>query len=167
MRARTGVTSRICRAIHRNARQHAAAAAPFGPIIVLAPLLVFCHVSSAAEGSVGPQGYDAARGRTLYIANCSACHGAGGRGQPSAFPPIKGSRVVTKDDATKHIQVVLDGLQGAKAGGVLYAAAMPSFAGSLDDVDIADIIDYERSSWGNHGKPVTAAEVAVQRARSK
>jgi cytochrome c oxidase cbb3-type subunit 2 len=150
-----------------HARSHAAAADPFGPIIVLVPLLVFWHASSAAESSVGPRGYDAARGLTLYIANCSACHGADGRGQPGAFPAIKGSRVVTKDDATKHMQVVLHGMQGAKAGGVLYTTPMPSFAGSLNDVDIADIIDYERSSWGNHGKPVTAAEVAAQRAKSK
>jgi mono/diheme cytochrome c family protein len=150
-----------------RARSHAAAADPFGPIIALVPLLVFCHASSAAETPVGPQGYDAARGLTLYIANCSACHGADGRGQASVFPAIKGSRVVTKDDATKHIQVVLHGMQGAKAGGMRYATPMPSFAGSLNDVDIADIIDYERRSWGNHGKPVTAAEVAVQRAGSK
>ena len=150
-----------------HARSHAAAADRFGRVIILAPLLVFCHASSAAESSAGARGYDAARGRTLYIANCSACHGGDGRGQPNAFPPIKGSRVVTKDDATKHIQVVLHGMQGAKAGGVLYTTPMPSFAGSLNDVDIADIIDYERSSWGNHGKPVTAAEVAAQRAKSK
>lgn len=150
-----------------HARSHAAAADRFGRVIILAPLLVFCHASSAAESSAGARGYDAARGRTLYIANCSACHGGDGRGQPNAFPPIKGSRVVTKDDATKHIQVVLDGVQGAKAGGMLYATPMPPFAGSLNDIDIADIIDYERSSWGNHGKPVTAAEVAAQRARSK
>ena len=150
-----------------HARSHAAAADRFGRVIILAPLLVFCHASSAAESSAGARGYDAARGRTLYIANCSACHGGDGRGQPNAFPPIKGSRVVTKDDATKHIQVVLDGVHGAKAGGVQYATPMPPFAGSLNDIDIADIIDYERSSWGNHGKPVTAAEVAAQRARSK
>jgi len=134
---------------------------------VLAPLLVFCRASSGADGSVGQPAYDAARGRALYIANCAACHGADGVGHPGAFPPIKGSRVVTKDDATKHIQVVLDGLQGAKAGGVLYATPMPSFRGSLDDIDIADIIDYERGSWGNHGKPVTPAEVAAQRGQSK
>jgi mono/diheme cytochrome c family protein len=130
-------------------------------------LLLFCRVSSAAERSVGQLGYDVERGRTLYIANCSACHGADGAGHPGTFPPIKGSRVVTKDDATRHIQVVLDGMRGAKAGGVLYSIPMPAFRGSLDDADIADIVDYERGSWGNHGRPVTTAEVAAQRAHSK
>jgi mono/diheme cytochrome c family protein len=37
----------------------------------------------------------------------------------------------------------------------------------LSDADIADIIDYERSSWGNHGTLVTAAQVAAERANSK
>jgi cytochrome c oxidase cbb3-type subunit II len=134
---------------------------------VLAMSLLFCRAPSAAERSVGQTGYDAGRGRTLYIANCSGCHGADGAGHPGAFPPIKGSRMVTRDDATRHIQVVLDGMHGAKAGGVLYSSPMPPFRGSLDDVDIADIIDYERSSWGNHGRPVTAAEVAAQRGHSE
>jgi mono/diheme cytochrome c family protein len=59
--------------------------------------------------------------------------------------------------------VVLNGRQGAKAGAVLYASPMPPFGSILNDVDIADIIDYERSSWGNHGKLVTAAQVAAER----
>ena len=63
--------------------------------------------------------------------------------------------------------MVLDGLQGGKAGGVVYASAMPAFAATLSDAEIADIINYERSSWGNHGKPVTAAQVAAERAASK
>jgi cytochrome c oxidase cbb3-type subunit 2 len=107
------------------------------------------------------------KGQSLYAARCSACHQANGEGLPGAFPPLKGSGVVTKDDATKHIRVVLDGVQGGKAGGVVYATTMPAFAAVLNDADIADIIDYERSSWGNHGKPVTAAQVAAERAASK
>jgi cytochrome c oxidase cbb3-type subunit 2 len=55
-------------------------------------------------------------------------------------------------------------MQGARAGGVVYTSIMPPFAGTLDDDAIADIINYERTSWGNHGKPVTAAQVAAERA---
>jgi mono/diheme cytochrome c family protein len=123
------------------------------------PLMAF-HQSVQA-------GYDAAKSRALYIANCSACHQSNGEGLPGVFPPLKGSGVVNKDDAVKHIQVVLNGMQGARAGGVVYAAAMPPFAGALSDAEIAGIIDYERSSWGNHGAPVAAAQVAAERARPK
>jgi len=134
---------------------------------VLARLLMFCCASLLAESSVGQSSYDAARGQALYIAHCAACHGTDGAGHPGTFPPIKGSRMVTKDDATNHMRVVLHGMQGGKAGGVVYATPMPPFGGSLTDADIADIIDYERSSWGNHGKPVTAGDVAAQRRKSQ
>jgi cytochrome c oxidase cbb3-type subunit II len=141
-------------------------------------ILIYACLASALPGAVAagsasstderaPTRYDAARGRTLFTANCSACHQASGEGLPGAFPPLKGSGVVNKDDATKHIHVVLDGMQGARAGGVVYESVMPPFAAVLSDADIADIIDYERSSWGNHGKPVTAAQVAAERAKSK
>jgi mono/diheme cytochrome c family protein len=58
-------------------------------------------------------------------------------------------------------------LQGEKVGGVVYASPMPPFAKMLSDADIADIIDHERNSWGNHGKRVTAAQAASERANSK
>jgi len=111
--------------------------------------------------------YDAAKGAALFTANCAACHQASGEGVPGAFPALKDDAVVNKDDATKHIQVVLQGLHDAKVSGVLYASVMPPFAATLSDAEIADIIDYERSAWGNHGKPVAAAQVAAQRATNK
>jgi cytochrome c oxidase cbb3-type subunit II len=123
--------------------------------------------TAAEVGDAIERGYDSAKGRRLYTTHCSACHSADGEGQPGTFPPLKGSGVVTKDDAGKHIRVVLDGLQGAKAGGVIYASPMPPFAGILTDAEIAAIIDYERRSWGNHGKLVTADQVAAERLRSR
>jgi mono/diheme cytochrome c family protein len=114
------------------------------------------------ESAQGTHNADA--GRDLYLAHCSACHQAGGEGIPGVFPPLKGSGVVNRDDAAKHIRVILDGMQGARAGGVVYTAVMPPFAGALSDAEIAGIIDYERSSWGNHGALVTAAQVAAERA---
>src|SRR5258708_19058764 len=112
-------------------------------------------------------GYDAAKGAALFTANCSACHQANGEGLPGAFPSLKNDAVVDKDDATKHIQVVLQGLHDARVSGVVYGSPMPPFAGTLSDAEIADIIDYERSSWGNHGKPVDATQVAAERAKAK
>lgn len=126
---------------------------------------VLCVTAFAGEQSAAPA--EAPRGRDLYLAHCSACHQASGEGVPGVFPPLKGSGVVNKDDAAKHLQMVLNGIQGGKAGGVVYPSAMPSFAAALSDADIADVVDYERSSWGNHGKPVTAAEVAAERSKSR
>jgi cytochrome c oxidase cbb3-type subunit 2 len=75
--------------------------------------------------------------------------------------------MVTKADPTKQIQTVLEGSRGARAGGVLYTNPMPAFGRVLNDLDIASIIDYERSSWGNHAKLVIAAQVAAERDDSK
>jgi cytochrome c oxidase cbb3-type subunit 2 len=137
---------------------------------VAAGLCIAAFVAGRALGQIPKaeaSSYDPAKGQALYAANCSACHQAAGVGLPGAFPPLKGSNVVNKDDATKHIRIVLDGDQGGKVGGVTYASAMPPFAGVLRDADIVDIINYERSSWGNHGKPVTAEQVAAERGNSK
>jgi mono/diheme cytochrome c family protein len=125
--------------------------------------------SATASARVSPPagGYDAAKGAALFTANCSACHQANGEGLPGAFPSLKNNAVVNKDDAAKHIQVVLQGLHDAKVDGVVYGSAMPPFAGMLSDAEIADIIDYERSSWGNHGKPIDAAQVAAERTKAK
>jgi mono/diheme cytochrome c family protein len=44
---------------------------------------------------------------------------------------------------------------------------MPPFGSALSDQEAAELIDYERGAWANHGKSVTAAEVAAVRARGK
>lgn len=122
---------------------------------------------SPANASTAAGGYDQAKGASLYTANCSACHQATGEGLPGAFPPLKGNDVVNDDDATKHIQVVLRGLQATEVGGVAYGGVMPPFAATLGDAEIAAIIDYERTSWGNHGKQAAPAQVAAERANAK
>ena len=121
---------------------------------------------TAGAASTGDGG-DAAKGKALFTANCAACHQANGEGLPGAFPSLKADAVVNDADPSRHIGTVLRGLQGAKVGGIVYSSPMPPFGGALSDGDIANIVDYERSSWGNHGTPVTAAQVAAERAKSK
>jgi cytochrome c oxidase cbb3-type subunit 2 len=110
---------------------------------------------------------DAAKGHALFTANCAACHQATGEGLPGAFPPLKGNPTVNDADATTHIRVVLHGLQGGSVAGIAYSSPMPPFAETLGDADIASIINYERSAWGNHGAPVTTRQVSGERAKGK
>ncbi|HTV98356.1 MAG TPA: cbb3-type cytochrome c oxidase subunit II [Steroidobacteraceae bacterium] len=123
--------------------------------------------SAGAAAGAAAGGYDAAKGASLYTSNCSACHQANGEGLAGAFPPLKGNDVVNDGDATEHIHVVLRGLQATRVGGVVYGGVMPSFAARLSDADVAAIIDYERSSWGNHGTSIIAGQVAAERAKPR
>jgi cytochrome c oxidase subunit II len=95
-----------------------------------------------------------AQGEKVYAANCVACHQANGRGTPPAFPPLAGSKTVN-GPKEGHMDIVLNG----KAG-----TAMQPFGKQLSDTDIAALISYERSSWGNKAGIVQPAEV---RARHK
>jgi cytochrome c oxidase cbb3-type subunit 2 len=111
--------------------------------------------------------YDAAAGEQLFVANCSGCHQATGEGLPETFPPLKGNTAVNADDASEHIHAVLFGLEGATVDGFAYDSPMPAFGDVLSDAEIANIINYERSSWGNQGRQITAADVAAVRAAPK
>lgn len=121
----------------------------------------------AATPAPAPTGYayDAAKGQSLFTANCAACHQASGQGIPGAFPSLIGNTAVDDADPTLHIQTVLHGAHGVVVGGVKYNSAMPPFSGQLSDSDIADIVNFERSAWGNHAKVVSATDVAALRAK--
>lgn len=106
-----------------------------------------------------------AHGEALFTANCAACHQAGGEGLPGVFPPLKGNAAVNDTDATLHIHTVLYGAHGLTISGVKYPSVMPPFGPQLSDQDVADLIDYERGAWGNHGRSVKAEDVKKVRAR--
>ena len=112
----------------------------------------------------GPYAFDATRAAAVYTTNCAACHQPTGLGMAGIFPPLKGDPVVLNSDPTKQIETILNGLHGQNVGGTTYATEMPPFAKLLNDAQIADIINHERSSWGNNSKPVTANDVKAKRA---
>jgi len=93
--------------------------------------------------------------RSLYEDNCSACHQVTGKGIKGAFPALAGSPLVN-GPAVPLVTTVLNGRAG-----------MPAFKDDINDADLAGILSYVRASWGNKGKPVTAAEVAAIRAKAK
>ncbi|WP_246034071.1 cytochrome c oxidase subunit II [Thalassotalea mangrovi] len=91
-----------------------------------------------------------ALGQETYTAYCAACHQPNGMGLPPAFPALKGSPMVTQDQAA-HIDIVLNG----KAG-----TSMAGFGKQLNLKQLAAVITYERNAWGNNtGDMVQPADV--------
>ncbi|HEX5460964.1 MAG TPA: cytochrome c [Steroidobacteraceae bacterium] len=141
------------------ASSEAAAAAPSASIAL--PAVVPAQSAGKAGAQPAPSSSaQIAHGEAVFTANCAACHQASGEGLPGAFPPLKGNAAVNDADPTLHIHTVLFGAHGLTIGGVSYASQMPPFGPQLSDQDVADVVDYERSAWGNHAPPVSAAAVA-------
>lgn len=100
------------------------------------------------------------RGATLFIDNCAACHQDKGTGMGDAVPPLAGNPAVNASEPYDVIMAVLGGLPPGGTYGT-----MPSFAGRLNDGQVADLVNYVRTSWGNSAPAnVTAAMVAAWRA---
>jgi mono/diheme cytochrome c family protein len=95
-------------------------------------------------------------GRRVY-AYCQGCHGTDGRGIAGNYPPLAGSVIATADP-TISIRLVLRGMQSERLNG-----RMPGFAATLTDAEIAAVLSWMRSAWGNAALPVTPAQVATER----
>ncbi len=105
-------------------------------------------------------------GAGTYMAKCSSCHGVDGAGQGQWMPPLAGaSSSMAKENATS-INATLNGSERVVAQGVADAYRMPPYREQLNDQEIAEVLSFVRTSWGNRGGPVTAAEVAQLRERT-
>lgn len=95
----------------------------------------------------------------IYQAHCSNCHQDTGMGEPNLYPPIAANEWVS-GPADRLIRVVLNGHQGEMVvNGVTYNQVMPSFA-FLSDKELASVITFIRTNFGNKGSKITAADVS-------
>ena len=97
---------------------------------------------------------------------CAVCHQATGLGLPGSFPPLAGSEWATAANAVLPIRVVLHGLQGpVTVKGQKFSSAMPAYGTNqpLSDSEVAAVLTYVRSAWGNTASAVTAEQVAAER----
>ena len=103
-------------------------------------------------------------GKQVFSTTCAACHQASGEGVPGVYPPLAGSEWVTGDEA-KVVRILLHGVTGPiEVAGETFNSMMPPWGATLKDADIAAVLTYARSTWGNKGTPITAAKVASIRA---
>lgn len=140
------------------------------PVVVLATALAACSggdkpaskedaasTVATAEQSPGLQAYT----------TCATCHQANGEGLPSAFPPLAGGEFATHANPTIPIMIVIYGLQGpVTAKGQEFNGIMPAYGTgiAMEDADVAAVLTYVRSSWGNTASAITAEDVAKVRA---
>ena len=90
-------------------------------------------------------------GQQLFESICQACHLPGGVGDPETYPALADNPNLA--NGSYPVLVVVRGLR-----------AMPSFAAMLSDAEIAAVVNYIRTSFGNqYDEPVTAADVKASR----
>src|SRR5437867_10316895 len=119
----------------------------------------------------GPQGAQAVaelspfdRGKKVFSANCQTCHQANGLGVPGQYPPLAGSEFTTGGlqwmgmSRLKRLQGPVT-VKGQQFG----TAVMQPWDKTLTDKQIADVMTYERSEWGNSASPLTPEQIAALR----
>lgn len=103
-------------------------------------------------------------GKRVYN-NCMACHQRDGSGVAGNYPPLAGSEWVAGSEATLAA-LLLHGLEGSiTVRGESYNQVMPAW-GHLTDQQIASVLTYIRSSWGNDAGAVEPDLVASVRAQT-
>jgi mono/diheme cytochrome c family protein len=109
-------------------------------------------------------GQEGSRGAELYVDNCAACHRTNGQGYERVFPKIAGNSSVLSEDPVSMIRLVLAGSKLPATATAPSELGMPGFAWRLSDEEVAQLLTFIRSSWGNQAPAVNAEEVTKLRA---
>ncbi len=108
--------------------------------------------ADAATASSGGAGVDASTGKAVYEHVCQGCHQANAKGAWGAgagFPALAANKNL--ENVGYPISMVENGHGG-----------MPWFNGTLTDAQVAAVINYVRTHFGNSYKDmITAADVAA------
>ena len=105
-------------------------------------------------------------GKLLFGAKCAACHQATGLGVAGVFPPLVASEWVLGPEKVV-VNILLHGINGEiEVKGAKYSGAMPSFK-TLSDAEIAAVLSYVRTGWGNQVAEVKPEAVKTVREATK
>jgi mono/diheme cytochrome c family protein len=97
-------------------------------------------------------------GEKVYSTYCASCHQRNGKGDGNRFPPLAGSEWVS-GDKKRLMKVVLNGLnEKIEVSGKPYNSLMPAHS-FLNDQDLAEVLTFIRTKFGNNSTGVSASEV--------
>jgi mono/diheme cytochrome c family protein len=145
------------------------------PMDALATAKYLKSLRNSDEGAATRFTYDAAEhlalkngdaskpGARIYLDNCAACHRPDGVGYEQVFPRLAGNPVVQAGNPLSLVTIVLEGSQTPRTAHTPAQFTMPHFAWRLSDKDVADVVNFIRTSWGNSAAAVSSAEVAKSR----
>jgi mono/diheme cytochrome c family protein len=101
-------------------------------------------------------------GKIIYKRHCLSCHQVNAGGIPKMYPPLANNKVIS-GEKEPLIGIVLNGMSGEiEVNGETYNGVMASYR-NLSDNDIADVLNYLRSEFGNSGEKITTEEVKALR----
>ena len=106
-------------------------------------------------------------GKDIYTKYCLACHQQDGKGVPKLNPPLINTSYVTGDKKTLITWVLKgSGEEKVPIDGNFYNNNMPPQAFLKDD-EMAKVLTYVRSSFGNKAGAIASAEVKAVRSNTK
>jgi mono/diheme cytochrome c family protein len=107
-----------------------------------------------------------ARGKGLYEGVCGICHGSDGAGKPGQAPALAASEWVTAKGFNRLAHIPLAGVNGPmQVAGKDWNMAMAAMGAALPDDDLAAVLTYIRTSWGNSASAVTGDDIKKIRAQ--
>ncbi len=110
--------------------------------------------SAAAGASRKPQ-----QGARLYEKHCADCHGAQGQGRAGVYPALAGNHAVNQLLPNNLIHSLMEGGFGAATHANPRPYGMPPFMLQLSDADMAALLSFIRSAWGNQGATVSEFDI--------
>lgn len=116
-----------------------------------------------APAARGNRAYASADGKADYAMYCSTCHGNDGRGNDHVIPSLIGNQTVLAEDPASLLNVLLHGAETPVTQGHI-GYHMPGYGWTLNDQQIAELVNTLRASWGNEGVAIKPETVKAQRA---